>query len=253
MRNDAPADSCAREDATHEAVDFCSKKKAEKDRREEKRKKNSKIGRAMQTQINRKNIIIEKEETAEAGRTGREERERSWTGHARDRERVGKVEHTPHTRFCVGRCMRFVSRRAALLRGGSSKEDWTKERVCERREAHRREPRRVSSRRSSDAPEVENLSDSLLSTRICASRELLGRFIVPVRANSGRSLAQKITAKSRSSFREKVWVVGEFRHTFRHTSLDSLPRSSLRSPTSARKISNGYLQRMERYLILQFT
>lgn len=86
MRNDAPADSCARE-----ADDFCSKKKAEKGRREARGEKTSKIERAMQTQINRKNIIIENEETAEAGRTGKG-RERVRDGareKQRERERGG--------------------------------------------------------------------------------------------------------------------------------------------------------------------
>lgn len=54
-------------------------------------KKTSKIERAMQTQINRKNIIIENEETAEAGRTGKgRERVRDGARESqRERERGG--------------------------------------------------------------------------------------------------------------------------------------------------------------------
>lgn len=149
-------------------------KEAEKGRREKEKNWKSAV---MQTQINRKNIIIERKREERDSKTewrGGHSRRGSTRGTAR--QKGSKVAHSPspatHTCFCVGRCVRFVSRRAALLRGGSSKEGPDKG-------LGMRGPRPSTSRdlrfaaRMPHAPEVENLpsllyssTDSLLSTKI---------------------------------------------------------------------------------------
>lgn len=89
--------------------------------------------------------------------------------------------------------MRFVSRRAALLRGGSSKENWTKERVCERREAHRREPRRVSRRSSHAAKRLRTSRNLFVVYEICASLDKYwaAQFLSFSFARSPKSLGAK--------------------------------------------------------------
>lgn len=210
-------------------------------RREEKGKKTSKIGRAMQTQINRKNIIIEKGETAEerGGRIEGRRRETFKTGHARGREREreregGEVANT-RASASVGACALSQGELLSFA-GGSSKEKTGQRNGYARPTSGNRDV----FHRSSYAPEVENLSDSLLSTRISLSlsllRELSGapRFIIPVCAISGKISRAFRDGSPRSLFREKAGrgVVREFRHNI---SLDSfLPRSSSRSLTFAK-------------------
>lgn len=137
--------------------------------------------------------------------------------------------------------MRFVSRRAALLRGGSSKENWTKERVCERREAHGREPRRVSRRSSHAAERLRTSRNLFVVYEICASLD--NYWGAPVLsfafARSPKSLGAKDHRQDSIFVPRKSVCDREFRHD---TSLDSLSRSSLRSPTSAREISCRYSQ-----------